>query len=135
MSTTMLFAPLIFIKDKILPLRKYGLDFDAGVPYTPLKFIFISAGVYASLFFSYPFRVLRHMVEELPKNSKGEKFFKTYSEAYWKFRSESFDIMSLWNGFHRHLAKVGLPLFGTLWVAESMGLLEWSNREYVYVDN
>ena len=135
MQTTFLFSSIVFLKDKLLPLRSYGFEFDGGMPYTPIKFMFLSGGVFTGMFFSYPFRMLRQMVEELPKNSKGEKFFKTYSEAWWKFRGESFDIISLWNGFNRHLVKAGIPLFGMLWIAESMGLLDWNTREYIYVDN
>ena len=111
------------IKDKFRATRDFGQDFP-GFPQWIARIYYTSLAVYISLFNGYPFRMIRHFVEELPRNNQGEVLFKTYAECFWKAIGDNFKMWHLWNGFHRYLIKAAPPLWITVWFADSIGLLE-----------
>mmetsp|Transcript_14171 Transcript_14171/g.14238 ORF Transcript_14171/g.14238 Transcript_14171/m.14238 type:complete len:348 (-) Transcript_14171:34-1077(-) len=121
-----------FIKEKLRHMRHWGTDFP-GTPEAILRAVYVSAGVYAGVFMGYPFLHLKHLVEELPKNSNGELFFKNYAEALWKSLGDTFYIGQMWNGFHGYLARAGVPLFLATWFADSIGIFDQAVFPAVYV--
>ncbi|CAG9311988.1 unnamed protein product [Blepharisma stoltei] len=121
-----------FWKEKSRHMKHWGTD-QPGTPECWLRAAYVSLGVYSGLFMGYPFRLLRHFVEELPKNSKGELFFTNYAEAFWKALSDQFYIAQMWNGFHAYLFKAGVPLFLTTWFADSIGIFDQAVFPAIYV--
>ena len=123
LQTTGLFFWLDFTRDKIKHTENWGTD-HIGTSPTTLRFFYISAGTYLGLMSGYPMFTLRNLVENMPLNSKGELFFGSYAEAFWKTLGDNFEFTALWNGFPRYLAKQGPPIFATLWFADVLGLLK-----------
>ncbi|OMJ87264.1 hypothetical protein SteCoe_11031 [Stentor coeruleus] len=122
-QTMCLFFYLDFIKEKCHHIQHYGTDLG-GFSDNSMRLIYTSLGVYLGVLHGYPILTLGKMVEQLPLNSKGERFFNNYSEAAWKALGENFNVYSLWHGFHRYLLKVGPPMFLTMWFADVMGLFD-----------
>jgi hypothetical protein len=76
--------------------------------------------------------MMRHYVDELPRNSKGQKFLASYSEAFWKYLLDTANGMNLWNGFNRYVAKAGPPLFLTMLFADTLGLSKQTIFAHAY---
>jgi len=131
-ETFAIFYWLDFFKDKTRPFRNFGTD-QPGTSDNFNRLIYVTSGAYLGLFHAYPFRTLRKYVEELPKNSKGELFFKSYSEAFWKALGDAYNLAHLWNGFHRYCTVAMPPLFATLWFADAIGLLDTLELPAVFI--
>ena len=123
LQTFGLFFWIDFVRDKLKHFRTFN-EYEVGFNENYLRFISISIGVMSGIFYGYPMLMLKEMVEGMPRNSKGELYLETYSEALWKIATENVSVVYLWNGYFKYLTRVGPPLFITCWVADLLGLLE-----------
>lgn len=131
-GTFALFFWIDFIKDKLRVIKNYGTD-HPGFYDSWCRILYTSFAVYMSLGHAYPFRIMRLWVDELPKNKRGELYFKNYAEAFWKALGDNFTFSQLFNGFHLHLIRAGPPLFAAVWFADVIGLNEQVEFPAVYV--
>mmetsp|Transcript_34073 Transcript_34073/g.59421 ORF Transcript_34073/g.59421 Transcript_34073/m.59421 type:complete len:345 (+) Transcript_34073:513-1547(+) len=120
-ATSAMFFWLDFFKEKLRFLTHFSTAFP-GYNEFAVQVTCVGLGAYMSCVFGYPFRIMRHYVDELPRNSKGEKYLASYSEAFWKYLVETANGMQLWNGFNRYVFRAGPPLFLTMLFADTLGL-------------
>lgn len=132
LETFALFYWVDFIKEKTRHFKSWGTDQPGSTDWFH-RIFYVSGGVYFSLMTGYPLRALRFYVDELPKNAQGELFFKSYAEALWKSLGDHFNIAHLWNNFHKHVGRAGLPLFLTTWFADCIGLFDQLELPSIYV--
>ena len=95
MQTTFMFTMMDFWKDKTRHLEWMGNAYPAYNS-SILKFFNVAASVYMGFLFSKPFHHLRVLVENVPQNSRGERMFTSYSEAFGKFAGEYYFLIQLY---------------------------------------
>jgi hypothetical protein len=108
-ATASMFFWFDFTKEKLRFLTPFSTDFPGYNPFA-VQCTCVAFGAYASLVFAYPLRMMRHYVDELPRNSKGQKYLASYSEAFWKYLVDTANGMNLWNGFNRYVEGRPSPL-------------------------
>ena len=121
-----------FLKDKFRTGRTFGLDFEP-FPNMYIRVICTTAATYLGLIHGFTFKSMRHWVESLPRNSKGELPFNSYAECFWKAMGDTYNVAHLWNGFHRYLMRAGPPLWVSIWVADSLGVFDQPELPAVYL--
>lgn len=109
----------IFLKDKTAWLWRYN-----EINYNFLKFIILSFS-FSFHIMGQPFFVMKDLYDTLPRARGGKHPFDSTADAL-RFYKLNFDKMSanLTIGFWRWFKEYGIILYATLWMADSVGMLD-----------
>lgn len=123
---------LLYFTDFFFDWSRY-LHMENDVPFTPLKALSISAGIFLAGVTSYPLsQTARNIIELYPKQHGGEKYFYHYRKAFLNTISATYHSGN-YHGLSRYYWVKGPRFFVTLWIAEWLGLFRsWKTNYLVF---